>query len=137
MDQNQKVLRWNFPTMGTIYIKLLEGYSTKQQLLDTYDKVAGFAGFWYESLFFSHYRHCFKFYVDYIKPSTDEVKALELNISTVVEQHGDEGKLTTGSLHEMRARYPVVDAVGYLQEYRSGRKWLVFIQISLQNYNEH
>ena len=65
------------------------------------------------------------------------MKALELDISTVVEQHGDEGKLTTGSLYEMRARYPVVDAVGYLQEYTSGRKWLVFIQISSQNCDEN
>lgn len=45
MDQNPMALRWNLPTMETIYIKLLEAFvnnSTKQQLLDTCDKVASF-----------------------------------------------------------------------------------------------
>ena len=39
-------------------------------------------------------------------------------------------------LYELKRAHPIIDCVGYLSDTAS-RKWLVFIQISLQSYSEH
>ena len=63
--------------------------------------------------------------------------SLRLQISNVVELVETDTQLITGSLYEMRARYPIVDAVGYLEETISDEKWLVFIQLSISSHTKH
>ena len=49
------IVRWNFPIMGEIFIDVLTKFVTKQtddEVKQACQKVRGFAGFWYEHLFF-------------------------------------------------------------------------------------
>ena len=138
----RKVLRWNFPCMGEIYINMLQDFvssHSETQLQDTCTKVPSFAGFWYESLFFSHYKQsCYSIMmVDYSKQNRSEVLQLQFKIDKIQELSLQQNHLDTNALYEMRASYPIVDAVGHFQEITSGQNWLVFIQISLQEYERH
>jgi len=69
-------------------------------------------------------------YMTQIKSKWPKV-SLQLHICNVVELLDTDTQLVPGSLYEMRARYPIVDAVGYLKETTSEEKWLVFIQLSV------
>ena len=93
------------------------------------------------NLSFSHFNTNPSISVIYITPQTGTSKqkptSLGLNINRVVTLHRDENQLTTGSLYEMRARYPIIDAAGYLEEIKSGKKWHVFIQLSIKDHTEH
>jgi len=138
----RKVLRWNFPCMGEIYINMLRDFMSSHsetQLQDTCTKVLSFAGFWYESLFFPHYKQsCYSIMtVDYSKQSRSEVLQLQFKIDKIQELSLQQNHLDTNALYEMRASYPIVDVVGYFQEFTSGQNWLVFIQISSQEYERH
>ena len=44
--------------------------------------------------------------------------------------------LSKGILYEFRSQHPIVDCVGYLQN-ENKTNWLVFIQVSLQAYQDH
>ena len=55
------------------------------------------------------------------------IEVLEIDINKAINR---------SILYEMRAYYPVVDAVGYLND-DHGNGWLVFIQISLSKYKDH
>lgn len=134
----QQILRWNFPIMGEIYTKILTDFlktSAKDTFAETCQKLASFAGFWYEALFFEHHEHNSKITVRYCTLS-DKESVLELTISSVVSLSLLDTEVKQGILYEMRASYPVVDAVGYLKGNDENR-WLVFIQVSLQEYVKH
>lgn len=141
--RKQKVLRQNFPSMGKIYIYMLEKFvqsNTDQHLQETCKKVTSFAGLWYKSKFFTYYRQVpNSIFVRYITPGKSEVSQypLELRITDVVELDGDKDNLAIGSLYKMRAQYPIVDTIGHLKQHNSENKWLVFIQVSLQRYKDH
>ena len=44
--------------------------------------------------------------------------------------------LKPGALYELRTKHPLIDYVGYLRD-SNNVFWLVFIQVSLQNYKDH
>ena len=99
------------------------------------EKESSFRGFWYESEFFRHYSGGSSILVKSITPTQSErPNSLQLQICNVVELIETDTQLITGSLYEMRARYPIVDAVGYLKETTSEEKWLVFIQLSINSH---
>ena len=102
------------------------------------EKESSFRGFWYESEFFRHYSGGSSILVKSITPTQSErPNSLQLQICNVVELIETDTQLITGSLYEMRARYPIVDAVGYLKETTSEEKWLVFIQLSISSRTRH
>ena len=89
------------------------------------DKESSFRGFWYESEFFRRCRGGYSILVKYITPiQSERPTSLQLQIYDVVELVETDTQLITGSLYEMRARYPIVDAVGYLKETTSEERWL-------------
>ena len=139
---NSKVLlRWNFPTMRKVYINLLDNFiqnCTLDQVISMCDKESSFCGFWYESEFFRHYSGGSSILVKYITPiQSERPTSLQLQICNIVEIIETDTQLITGSLYEMRARYPIVDAVGYLKETTSEEKWLAFIQLSISSHARH
>lgn len=75
-NNNQKVvLRWNFPPMRTIYIKLLDEFiknTTCEKVRDMCAKESSFLGFWYESEFFKYYNESRSISVEYITPKDGE-----------------------------------------------------------------
>lgn len=66
----------------------------------------------------------------------DKISNIVLSIHQVFKLDTTEMELQSGTLYEMRTNYPIVDAVGLLQD-NKGVDWLVFIQVSLQAYDEH
>ena len=62
---------------------------------------------------------------------------MTLKISKVHPLHAvqDEG-LDLGLLYKVKANFPVIDAVGLLEDSRS-EKLLVFFQVSIQSYEKH
>lgn len=53
-DDSPWVLKLNFPSMGELFIKILNNFvssSTDEQLHDVCKKERSFAGFWYKALF--------------------------------------------------------------------------------------
>ena len=45
-------------------------------------------------------------------------------------------KFNSSTLYELRRQHPAIDAVGLLKD-ESGQNWLVFIQVSIQRYQDH
>lgn len=132
------VLRWNFPILGKIFLDILRNFikeRTKNDLMSYCDKVSTFAGCWYECMFFSLLKD-FSFIKvlcagregkepTEITLKFNDVSAMDIN--TTISKH---------VIYEMRAYYPIVDAVGCLKD-NDDDEWLVFIQISLAKYKHH
>ena len=79
---SKSVLRWNFPTMGKVFLDILENFvqdSTADTLQTLCKKERSFAGYWFESMFYEHHKK---------SPSP----------SLVVECETSPGKLTTKEL---------------------------------------
>ena len=114
-------LRWNFPAMRKIYIDFLDKFLkdfTLDKVMLMCRKEPSFRGFWYESEFFNHYGSATSLIVEYITPKAKKERStsLSLQISKVITLDETETQLKTGYLYEMRARYPIIDAVGYLKD---------------------
>ena len=90
MEQNApqpKVLRWNFPLMGEVYIKMLQKFvssNSETQLQETCAKVSSFAGFFV----FSHYKQSFSSIMNVQYSTLDkssEVLKLQFKIGNIEE----------------------------------------------------
>ena len=91
-----------------------------EQLIETCKKESAFAGFWYESYFFNHYKNFNHILIRYITPRKKVPKhPLKLLYTDVVYLPGDEDRLEIGLLHEMKSRFPIIDSVGYLSQEKS------------------
>ena len=130
-----KIIKWNFPVMAKLYIQILEEYvtsSTVEDLKGRCSKVPSFAGFWYESLFFTHHKQRMSSFTICCNANTK----LRLCIEKVLQQETVDATIQQNTLYELRTSHPIVNALGYLHE-TDDTYWLVFIQISLQRYEDH
>lgn len=60
------------------------------------------------------------FYVHHVKGCMSDVKELDI-----------------GVLYALRSKYPTIDGVGLLNQKYQNYPWLVFAQVSLQDYSKH
>ena len=131
-NQGNKVIRWNFPLLGEVYLTTLREFFESIDVNVIQARCLSnpaFAGYWYEYLYFDFLGRGKAF-----KVVTDDGK-MELLYDGVI----DITMVTTlepGKIYEMKSFYPIVDAVGYLPD-ASGCQWLVFIQVSLSCYVDH
>ena len=95
-----------------------------------------FAGFWYEALFFIHHRVPSRSKLDilYAMITNTELKALQIRIPKI-EELLPNSSLQQDILYESRSSHPIVDALGCFEV--NSVKWLVFIQVSLKEYEDH
>ena len=138
-----QILRWNFPIAGEIFIGILTDFvttKTDDQVATVCKKVPSFAGFWYEALFFQHHQERkSEILIHYRRQSdgdSEKTSDLKLSISNTASLDLLHSTLEPGILYEMRASYPIIDAVGCLDG-DDGKRWLVFIQVSLAEYVKH
>lgn len=141
---SRMILRWNYPMMGTIYITMLDKfvqYTTAEKLDYLCAKEGSIRGFWYELEFFAYYHKRDKYIpVKCINPKDSDTEmptSVNLHIDKVVDLNGTETELTIGSLYQLKSRFPIIDAVGYLKDLEAGKNWLVFIQLSIQDHKIH
>lgn len=128
--QERLVIRWNFPILGEMFINVIENFIEKTTLVHYCNSVPTFAGNWYEFLFFKYLKK-----EKTIMVCTADNHSVQLYYEGVVEMEND-ATLQNGKIYEMKAFYPIVDAVGYLKD-QSENYWLVFIQVSLSCYRDH
>ena len=138
-----QILRWNFPIAGEMFIDILTEFvatETDDQVARVCKKVPSFAGFWYEALFFQHHqKRKSEILIHYSRPSdgdSEKTSDLKLSISDTASLDLLDSKLERGILYEMRVCYPIIDAVGLLDD-DDRKPWLVFIQVSLAEYVNH
>ena len=62
----------------------------------------------------------------------DRVELHILRVTHVTDLEAPADKLYPGFLYELRTRHPILDYVGYLEDFRK-ESYLVFVQVSLQN----
>ena len=138
------ILRWNFPTMGKVFLDIITDFvttSSKELVEDVCKKEPSFAGFWFEALFFHHHKQTSaSLTVEYVFKNTDgtnkQMKQVKFFIASMMTLDSITSKFDPKSLYELRRQHPIVDSVGYLQD-EFNRFWLVFIQVSLQAYKDH
>jgi len=136
-----KTLRWSFPTFGSVFLELIDNFidkNTEEMVQSVCSKERCFAGYWYEGKFFQYLRES-PLDVDYIpiENTNTETLMLKFSISSVVSLDSiPSSQLKVGILYELRSCHPIVDGVGYLEDAQK-RKWLVFVQVSLANYEDH
>lgn len=116
-DTNQ-VLLWNFPVLADIFIDVLENFvtqSTEADLVQCCTQTPSFAGYWYEHLFFKHYGGS--------KSITFQVHNdlhLTFAISRVIPLSiVQDEELQSGVIYQMKANFPVIDAVGLFDHPKS------------------
>jgi len=54
-NTSQKILKWNFPTFGDLFLDILENFVTESTLEEFLDNPS-VAGFWLERMFFTHHK---------------------------------------------------------------------------------
>ena len=134
-----KIIRWNFPTLGKEYIDILtnfiENNDREQRINEVCRKEPSFASFWFENQFFAHHKKAPQIAAHYLDSGgkTTEVKFERFEVAKIDLSHGT---LQEGTSYELKTAHPIVDCVGCLKG-ESLQKWLAFIQISLQSYEQH
>lgn len=141
-EVDTKILRWNFPTFGSVYLDVLRNFINdcdSNKLKEICKKEPSFAGFWLEGMFVSHHKeNSATISVKYTEiKSTEMGTAMEVKfekISVAMLNPSTEVKLDV--LYELKRAHPIVDFVGHLTG-NDNNQWLMFIQISLQPYQQH
>ena len=138
-EVKKRILRWNFPTFGSHYQDILRNFledCDSDTVKNIISKEPSFAGFWLEGMFMLHYKK-------------DKAR---LSVNCIARSDGRKDSITfdqfsmdalnqytpvqPDQLYELKRAHPVIDFVGLLTS-TTKSKWLVFIQVSLQSYQQH
>ena len=131
-------LKFNFPTLGKQLLDVLRCF-VKESEADTVERMRrkerSFAGFLFEAQF-HNYCSSKNLVITTCSVDKDTVEECTLIVAHVTDLEGPADKLYPGFLYELRARHPILDYVGCLQDIRK-EYYLVFVQVSLKKYNDH
>jgi len=138
--ETKRIIRWNFPTLGTEYLDTVEHFVSnpdfKAKVNEICIKEPIFAGFWLENMFVSHYIHRTDITFD-CTAAKYEKKSMKVTFHNIkMEKLLNSTTVQTNIMYELRRAHPIIDFVGNLTDDRN-KEWLVFIQISLQSYTAH
>ena len=140
-DVTRKILRWNFPTFGSMYLDVLRNFiddCDSDKVKEICKKEPSFAGFWLEGMFVSHHKgNSATISVKCIEVSAESPAAKRVdfkNMSVAMLNRPTEVEL--GVIYELKRAHPIIDFAAHLTD-NDNVNWLVFIQISLQTYSQH
>ena len=122
--------------LGKKYIDTLTSFIKKgdrQRINEVCQKEASFAGFWFENKFFEPHKIDSNIAADCLERGVDKTSQVKFKGFNVAKIDLSHGTLQEGTLY---TAHPIVDCVGCLKD-ESLQRWLVFIQISLQSYEQH
>lgn len=135
----KRILRWNFPSFGSQYLDILRNFiedCDSNTVKNIISKEPSFAGFWFEGMFVMHYKKDkARLSVNCIARSDGRQDSITFDQFSMVALNQDTA-VQPDQLYELKRAHPVIDFVGLLTS-TTKSKWLVFIQVSLQSYQQH
>ena len=103
-----------------------------ERINEVCQKKASFAGFWFENKFFEPHKIDSHITADCLERGVDKTSQVKFKGFNVAKIDLSHGTLQEGTLY---TAHPIVDCVGCLKD-ESLQRWLMFIQISLQSYEQ-
>ena len=84
VQDKKSVLKWNFPTMGKLFLDILNDFvkkSTKEVLKSLCEKEHSFAGYWFEGIFYEHHKQLpSSLFVEYLLVGAHSLQASQKHL---------------------------------------------------------
>ena len=133
--ENNK-LRANFPTLLELLDNVLrEKLQNEPDITKVRKKQPILNGFMFEAEFF--YQAKGQIDVVYKNDSQENARNVSFHVCHVKDCMSDLKELDIGVLYALRSSHPTIDGVGLLNQKDQDDLWLVFVQVSLEDYSKH